>query len=381
MIEVRNLTKRYGAKTAVDDISFTVAGGEILGFLGPNGAGKTTTMNIITGYLSSNGGSVSVGGYEILTDPIKVKGMIGYLPEQPPLYMDMTVGEYLSFMYDLKKVKGRKKSHIDEVCGLAGVGDVKKRLIRNLSKGYRQRVGLSQALLGNPPVLILDEPTIGLDPKQIIEMRALIQELGRQHTVILSSHILPEIQAVCKRIVIIHQGRLVADGTPDAIARSLSGERRLLIRVMGPEDQVGDMLAALPGVSGVEPLGSLEENSFDFSLEISGQRDIRSDVFFSLAEKKWPLLYMRSSELSLEDVFLRLTAGQNVLTDVEEAADEVNGSVGDANGSVSDANDSADEVNGSVGDANDSVDEANDSVGEANDSVDEANDSAEGGDA
>ncbi|MCL1805408.1 MAG: ABC transporter ATP-binding protein, partial [Clostridiales bacterium] len=234
MIEVQNLTKRYGAKTAVDNISFSVAGGEILGFLGPNGAGKTTTMNIITGYLSSNEGTVTVGGSEILAEPIKVKSQIGYLPELPPLYMDMTVREYLGFLFDLKKVKGKKKSQVDEVCERVHIDDVKNRLIKNLSKGYRQRVGLAQALLGNPPVLILDEPTIGLDPKQIIEMRNLILELGLQHTIVLSSHILSEIQAVCKRIIIIHQGALVADGTPEAISQSLSGASRLNIRVAGP---------------------------------------------------------------------------------------------------------------------------------------------------
>ena len=321
MIEVKNLTKRYGAKIAVNDISFSVGAGEILGFLGPNGAGKTTTMNIITGYLSSNEGAVTVGGREILSDPIQVKRQIGYLPEQPPLYMDMTVNEYLGFLFDLKKVKGRrKKSHIGEICEQVRIADVRKRLIKNLSKGYRQRVGLAQALLGNPPALILDEPTIGLDPMQIIEMRNLILELGREHTIVLSSHILSEIQAVCKRIIIIHQGSLVADGAPEDISRSLSGARRLLIRVEGPEQEAFDTLSALPGVRRVEVQESREENASDFSLEPAGETDIRGEVFRALAEKQRPILSLRFSDLSLEEIFLRLTAGQTVLA--EEAAAE-----------------------------------------------------------
>ncbi|MDR0468688.1 MAG: ABC transporter ATP-binding protein [Peptococcaceae bacterium] len=322
MIEVRNLTKRYGAKVAVDDISFSVDSGEILGFLGPNGAGKTTTMNIITGYLSSNEGSVTVGGSEILADPIKVKSQIGYLPELPPLYMDMTVREYLGFIFSLKKVKESKKSHIDEICQRVHIDDVKKRLIKNLSKGYRQRVGLAQALLGNPPVLILDEPTIGLDPKQIIEMRSLILELGRQHTIILSSHILSEIQAVCKRIIIIHHGSLVADGTPDDISQSLSGKQQLTIRVAGPQAEVQGALSALPGVQGVAYLGCLEDSSSDFALEPAGREDIRSDVFYMLAENRWPLLSLRSGALSLEEIFLRLTVGQTVLAEAKTDAEE-----------------------------------------------------------
>ncbi|MCI8497016.1 MAG: ABC transporter ATP-binding protein, partial [Clostridiales bacterium] len=213
MIEVCHLTRRYGRHCAVNDLSFSVKEGEILGFLGPNGAGKTTTMNILTGYLSATEGTVSIGGHDILDHPKEAKRCIGYLPEIPPLYPDMTALEYLSFLFDLKKVKLPKKEHLKEVCRLTRIEDVSGRLIAHLSKGYRQRVGLAQALLGNPPVLILDEPTVGLDPRQIIEIRDLIRELGKTHTVILSSHILPEIQATCKRILILHEGRLVADGT------------------------------------------------------------------------------------------------------------------------------------------------------------------------
>jgi ABC-2 type transport system ATP-binding protein len=322
MIEVKNLTKRYGAKVAVDNISFSVDSGEILGFLGPNGAGKTTTMNIITGYLSSNEGTVTVGGKEILEDPIKVKSQIGYLPEQPPLYMDMTVKEYLYFLYDLNRVKADKKSHVDEICEQVRIADVKKRLIKNLSKGYRQRVGLAQALLGSPPVLILDEPTIGLDPKQIIEMRSLIHELGQRRTIILSSHILSEIQAVCTRIVIINQGSLVADGTPEAISRSISGTSRLLIRVAGPCQEVQDALSALPCVRSAVPLDRQEDAGFDFSVEPMEQSDIRNEVFYCLAERRWPILSLRFSDLSLEEIFLRLTSGLAVQEDGDEADDD-----------------------------------------------------------
>jgi ABC-2 type transport system ATP-binding protein len=217
MIEVKNLTKFYGSNKAVDNITFTADKGKILGFLGPNGAGKSTTMNILTGYISSTEGSALLNGIDILEDPIAAKRQIGYLPEQPPVYLDMTVNEYLDFVYRLKKSKLPKRSHLAEICELVKITDMRKRLIRNLSKGYRQRVGLAQALVGNPPILILDEPTVGLDPKQIIEIRSLIKKLGKNHTVILSSHILPEVQKVCDKIVIINDGKIVADGTLESL--------------------------------------------------------------------------------------------------------------------------------------------------------------------
>lgn len=246
MIEVKNLTKNYGNNTAVDDISFSVEGGEILGFLGPNGAGKSTTMNILTGYISSTEGSASVGGIDILADPIAAKRNIGYLPEQPPVYLDMTVNEYLNFVYELKGSKIPKKSHLNEICELVKITDMRKRLIRNLSKGYRQRVGLAQALIGNPPILILDEPTVGLDPKQIIEIRSLVKKLGKNHTVILSSHILPEVQAVCDKVVIINDGKIVADGTIKELSKDAKNakdgdkslEQIFLKAVMGDETGV-----------------------------------------------------------------------------------------------------------------------------------------------
>jgi ABC-2 type transport system ATP-binding protein len=310
MIEVKNLTKRYGAKAAVDNISFTVKEGEILGFLGPNGAGKSTTMNIITGYSSSTEGTVTIGGVEILENPIAAKAKIGYLPEHPPLYLEMTVKEYLSFMYDLKKVKVAgvsKQAHIEEICGHVKITDVYTRIIRNLSKGYRQRVGLAQALLGNPAVLVLDEPTVGLDPKQIIEIRNLIKGLGKKHTIILSSHILPEVQATCERVIVINKGRLIADDTPDNLSRAMSTDHKLTLRVDGPEDRVYELLAKIPGMIRVDKLGLREDAVYDFTLEAEPGTDIRREVFKRLSERNWPILGLKSSELSLEDIFLQLT--------------------------------------------------------------------------
>ena len=262
MIEVKNLTKHYGSNKAVDNISFTVDEGEILGFLGPNGAGKTTTMNILTGYISSTSGSAVLGGVDILNDPIAAKKNIGYLPEQPPLYLDMTVEEYLNFVYSLKKSKIPKNSHLDEICELLQITDMRKRLIRNLSKGYKQRVGLAQALVGNPPILILDEPTVGLDPKQIIEIRSLIKKLGKNHTVILSSHILPEIQAVCDKIVIINKGRIVADDTATKLSENMSAttsaDSVLNVKVHGKsQDEIIKQIEKISGVKSVAKANQL----------------------------------------------------------------------------------------------------------------------------
>lgn len=311
MIEVKNLTKRYGTNVALDNVSFSVEEGKILGFLGPNGAGKSTTMNIITGYLSSTEGTVTVGGYDILENPYEAKKLIGYLPELPPLYMDMTVKEYLNFMYDLKKVTLPREKHIQEICRLVKIQNVYKRLIGNLSKGYKQRVGIAQALLGNPPVLILDEPTVGLDPKQIIEIRRLIKDLGRNHTVILSSHILPEVQAVCERVIIINNGKLVADGLTDRLAHDLSADHRLIIRVAGPENDVLHAITALAHVQEVTPYGEKEKGVFEFSVETDMDYDIRRDLFALLTRKGWPLMAMRNTDLTLEDIFLQLTSGDH----------------------------------------------------------------------
>ena len=307
MIEVKNLSKKYGSHVAVKDVSFTINDGEILGFLGPNGAGKSTTMNIITGYLSATSGSVSIDGYDILENPNEAKMRIGYLPEQPPLYLDMTVKEYLSFIFDLKKVKFPKAPHIDEICRLVKIDHVKARLIKNLSKGYRQRVGIAQALVGNPDVLILDEATVGLDPKQIIEIRTLITELGKNHTVILSSHILSEIQAVCERVIVINHGKIIADDTPGNLSKTLSDDHTITVRVGGPRTEVLKVLATIPGVKNVTCTGMQEKNSNDFIVEPAGLADVRQGIFNRLADRKWPLLLMQSNEMSLEQIFLRLT--------------------------------------------------------------------------
>jgi ABC-2 type transport system ATP-binding protein len=307
MIEVDHLTKRYGDKFAVNDISFNVNEGEIVGFLGPNGAGKTTTMNIITGYLSSNDGKVKVGGYDVLENSIEAKRHIGYLPEHPPLYLDMTVRDYLDFIYDLKGTKLKKKPHIAEICELVKITDVYERLIKNLSKGYRQRVGLAQALVGNPDVLILDEPTVGLDPKQIIEIRSLIKHLGKKHTVILSSHILPEVQSVCERIIIINRGQIVADDTALKLSDSLSSEHRLIARIAGPVEAVSRTISDLKGIKNIINLGIKEEGTSDFSIETINNIDIRRQLFNILADRKWPLMALDVGAMSLEDIFLKLT--------------------------------------------------------------------------
>ena len=307
MIEVKNITKCYGDKVAVDNVSFTAPSGEILGFLGPNGAGKSTTMNIITGYLSSSSGTVTIDGCEILEDPKQAKSKIGYLPEIPPLYMDMTVQKYLEFMFDLKKVKMDKEEHIEEVCRLVKISTVTHRLIKNLSKGYKQRVGLAQALLGNPPVLILDEPTVGLDPKQIIEIRNLVKSLGKKHTVILSSHILSEVQAICDRVVIISNGKVVADETTEGLSQKLGKSNRLIVEAEGNKPKIIDTISCIPDVKSVKTEKELGDNVFEFSVDIEEDVDIRRKLFYAMAAEDLPILTMRSDNISLEEAFLRLT--------------------------------------------------------------------------
>lgn len=307
MIEVQNLTKRYGEAKAVDNISFRVNEGEILGFLGPNGAGKSTTMNILTGYLSATSGAAKINGFDILEEPIEAKRQIGYLPELPPLYLDMTVKAYLDFVFDIKGLSLPRKSHIQEVCERARITNVYNRMIKNLSKGYRQRVGVAQAMLGNPPVLILDEPTVGLDPKQIIEMRNLIKELGQKHTVILSSHILPEVQATCERVVVINKGRLVANDTPDNLSKNLSNEHKLIARIDGPAGEVEKLISKIPGLVELHVLGEREPGVYEYTIDAQEGTDIRRELFKRLAERSWPLIGLRSTELSLEDIFLKLT--------------------------------------------------------------------------
>ncbi len=307
MIEVKNLSKNYGSKTAVDNISFTAEDGSILGFLGPNGAGKSTTMNIITGFLSSSGGSVLINGHDILEDPVSAKQNIGYLPEIPPVYPDMTVSEYLNFVYGLKKCKLPKRSHLGEICELTKIDGVTKRLIRNLSKGYQQRVGLAQALVGNPSALILDEPTVGLDPKQIIDIRTLIKRLGKNHTVILSSHILPEVQAVCDRVVVIDKGKLVADDTTENLSHSFSSDQKLIMQIDGPENDVKTLLSGIPEVEKVTAMRTVSDGVSEYEILPRGGADVRREIFKRLSSRNFPILLMRGSELSLEEIFLKLT--------------------------------------------------------------------------
>lgn len=309
MIEVKNLSKSYGSKLAVDKISFTANDGEILGFLGPNGAGKSTTMNMLTGYLSCSGGNALINGIDVLEDPVGAKKNIGYLPEQPPLYLDMTVNEYLNFVYGLKHCKMPKKSHLNEIKELSKIEDVQNRVIRNLSKGYRQRVGLAQALVGNPNTLILDEPTVGLDPKQIIEIRSLIKKLGKNHTVILSSHILPEIQAVCDRIVVIDKGKLVANDTAQNLSKKLSADHKLTVHIEGSEKDVKPLLEQIPDMVEVHVCREVEKRVFEYELNAKEGADIRREVFKRMSARNMPILLMRSSELTLEEIFLKLTTG------------------------------------------------------------------------
>ncbi|MBP0976266.1 MAG: ATP-binding cassette domain-containing protein [Oscillospiraceae bacterium] len=326
MIEVRNLTKHYGDKHAVNDISFTVEDGEILGFLGPNGAGKSTTMNMLTGYISSTSGQALINGVDILEDPIKAKSYIGYLPELPPLYLDMTVKGYLNYIFDLKKCKLPRKAHLNEVMTLTKVNDVKDRIIKNLSKGYKQRVGLAQALIGNPPVLILDEPTVGLDPKQILEIRTLIKKLGKNHTVILSSHILSEIQAVCDRIIIINHGVVAAHDTTDNLSRNVSNDHRIIARIEGPRDEIIKALRKITDIKYVKADMEREPGVYEYELEATPGSDIRRELFHIAAEHDWPLLSARSAEMTLEDVFLKITMGEGiVIPNAEDQAEAKKG--------------------------------------------------------
>ena len=311
MVEVKNLTKQYGSKTAVNNVSFAVEEGEILGFLGPNGAGKSTTMNILTGYISCNSGSALIDGVDILEDPIAAKQKIGYLPERPPVYGDMTVMEYLKFVYGLKKCRLPRMSHLGEICELVKITDLRDRLIRNLSKGYQQRVGFAQALVGNPKVLILDEPTVGLDPQQIIDIRTLIRRLGKNHTVILSSHILPEVQAVCDRIVVISHGTVVANDRTDVLAKNLSSDHRLIIRTEGRTEDVKKLLENIPGMERVKINREAEPGVFEYYLEAQDGKDLRREVSKKLASRNYPVLMMKSGELTLEEIFLKLTTGDH----------------------------------------------------------------------
>ena len=322
MIEVSNLTKKYGDHIAVDHLSFRVEKGQIYGFLGPNGAGKSTTMNIITGYLAATEGTVTIDGKDVQKDPEEAKRAIGYLPELPPLYVDMTVREYLDFVAELKKVpKKERKQQIDEVMEMTQITDMQQRLIRNLSKGYRQRVGLAQAILGYPEVIILDEPTVGLDPKQIIEIRDLIKSLKEKHTVILSSHILSEVSAVCDYVLIISHGKLVASDTPENLGKLAEGSNTLNLIVKGEKDKICTALGQIEGVKNVTAADAKEEHAWNVNVSTNEDRDVREEVFFKMADAKCPILEMQSRKVSLEEIFLELTEDDKK-TDKKEGEDK-----------------------------------------------------------
>ena len=312
MIEVKELTKHYGDKKAVNGISFTVNDGEILGFLGPNGAGKSTTMNMLTGYISSTSGTAVINGVDILDDPIKAKSNIGYLPEIPPLYTDMTVKSYLNYIYDLKKCKLPRKEHMLSICNLCKITDVKDRIIKHLSKGYKQRVGLAQALIGNPPVLILDEPTVGLDPSQVKEIRNLIKNLGKSHTVILSSHILSEVQQVCDRVIIINGGVVAADDTADNLSKKMSVDPRIIVRLEGEKEEILKTLKALDEIKSVTAGREIGENVNEYEVEAKENADVCHKIGELALENKWVVLKMHTTELTLEDIFLKITMGEGM---------------------------------------------------------------------
>ena len=307
LIEVKNLVKKYGNHLAVDHLNFTIEEGHIYGFLGPNGAGKSTTMNIMTGYLGATEGEVLINGHDILKEPEEAKKQIGYLPELPPLYMEMTVREYLEFVAELKGIaKNKREESINEVEKMVKIWEVENRLIRNLSKGYRQRVGLAQAVLGYPPIIILDEPTVGLDPKQIIEIRDLIKSLGKKHTVILSSHILSEVSAVCDYVMIIAKGQLVASDTPENLSKLMLGSNTVTCTVHGTRKQLVPALNALDAKE-IQYENTPNEEQIKVKITTEKDKDIREELFYALAKANCPILELTSSSMSLEDVFLELT--------------------------------------------------------------------------
>ncbi len=306
MIKVENLVKRFGNTYALNDVSFTIDEGEIVGLLGPNGAGKSTAMNILTGYLSSTSGKVEIGGVDILDDPIKAKRMIGFLPEQPPLYPEMTVIEFLNFVYELKGCELDREAHIEEIISVTKLAEVKDRLIANLSKGNKQRVGIAQALIGDPKVLIFDEPTVGLDPKQILAVRNLLRTLARRHTVILSTHILAEVQAVCERVIIINKGKIIADEHTDEIVRTIEDGYRYKVKICGPAREIEKMLEGITGIKSVDSTGERDLDSFAFIIESAKGVDVRKTVFAECARRNWPMIGVEAVGTDLETVFIRL---------------------------------------------------------------------------
>ncbi len=307
MIEVEHLSKVFNGRKAVDDISFKVEKGEILGFLGPNGAGKTTTMRILTCYMPATDGTARVAGYDVFEESLEVRKRIGYLPENPPVYPEMTVESYLNFVAKIKGApSSQRRQHVDEVMGKCSIGDVRDRIIGKLSKGYKQRVGVAQALLNNPEVLILDEPTIGLDPKQISEIRSLIKSLAGDHTVILSTHILPEVSMTCSRVVIINKGKVVAMDTPQGLTNQVKGAERIALTVDGPRQAVTEKLQSIDGVMRVEAEGEDNGNPSNFNVECKLDTDLRRTLASTVVSSGWGLLELRGVSMSLEDVFINL---------------------------------------------------------------------------
>lgn len=308
MLKVENITKKYGDKVVVNNLSFELQRGEVLGFLGANGAGKSTTMNIITGYIGASSGRVLIDGHDSVDEVNKVKGLIGYLPENPPVYLDMTVEEYLKFVCELKRVKKADINNVlEEIMDSVNIVEVRGRLIKNLSKGYKQRVGIAQAIIGEPEIVIFDEPTVGLDPKEIVEIRNLIKEIGKEKTVIISSHILSEVEEVCDKLLIINKGEFVAIGTKEELKKKLSSSNKIFLRVKGEKKAIIDTLSNVEGIKTINELTSIEENSYDFNLELEENKDPREDIFFKLAEKKLPIMIMNTENLDLENIFLKIT--------------------------------------------------------------------------
>ena len=323
MIEVNNLVKRYGDHTAVDHLSFKIEKGKIYGFLGPNGAGKSTTMNMITGYIASTEGTVRIDGHDILEEPEAAKKFIVYLPEQPPLYFDMTVLEYMKFVADLKKIpKDKKATMIEEFMDMVKISDMRNRLIKNLSKGYRQRVGLAEAIMGYPEVIILDEPTVGLDPKQIIEIRTLIKDLKKKHTVILSSHILSEVSAVCDYVLIISHGKLVASDTPENLGKLAEGSNTLEMLIKGEKSQIKQALESIEGVNSVTIEKDEKQNLWSTKVSTEENNDIREKVFYKMSDINSPIYEMKSKKVSLEEIFLELTASEKPASASEDDTDQ-----------------------------------------------------------
>ncbi|MBO5907000.1 MAG: ATP-binding cassette domain-containing protein [Clostridia bacterium] len=306
MVKVKNLVKKYGTSYALNDVSFEIGEGEIVGLLGPNGAGKSTAMNIITGYLSSTSGEAFVGGIDILENPIEAKKYIGFLPEQPPLYPEMTVSEYLNFVYELKGCELPRDEHISEILSVVKLTDVKNRLIKNLSKGYKQRVGIAQALVGDPKVIIFDEPTVGLDPKQILEVRSLIRTLGKRHTVILSTHILAEVQAVCERVIIINKGKIIADEKTDVLTKTIEDGVQYEVKIAGPESEVTSTIKKIIGVRSVTSTGARDGNACVYVVEASAGADIRASLFRACANASWLMIGLAPLGADLESIFIKL---------------------------------------------------------------------------